>query len=74
MAAYACTPEFELKLRAYAACRTIRRLNLPTPELICELVREAGLRVVQTHKTAREARRHAGMDVVDSSSIIVASK
>ena len=74
MAAYACTPEFELKLRAYAACRTIRRLNLPTPDLICELLREAGLRVVQTHKTAREARRHAGMDVVDSSSIIVASK
>ena len=74
IAAYASTPEFEQKLRAYAACRTIRRLNLPTPEPICELLREAGLRVVQTHQTARAARRHAGMDVVDSSSIIVAGK
>ena len=73
-AVYACTPEFEQKLAVYAACRTIRRLSLPTPELICELVQDAGLRLLQTHKTERAVRRHAGMDVVDSSSIIVAGK
>jgi SAM-dependent methyltransferase len=74
MAACACTPEFEQKLRAYAACRTIRRLNLPTAELICGLVRESGLSLLQTHQTARARRSHAGMDVVDTSSIIVAGK
>ena len=74
MAAYAGTPEFEQKLRAYAACRTIRRLSLPTAELICDLVRDAGLRVLQTHKTERARRSHAGMDVIDTSSIIIAGK
>lgn len=74
MAAYACAPEFEHKLRAYAACRTIRRLTLPTAELICKLAEDAGLRVLQMHQTARERRSHAGMDVVDTSSIIVASQ
>ena len=74
MAAHASTPEFEQKLVAYAACRTIRRLNLPTTELICDLARDAGLRLLQTHQTARARRSHAGMDVVDTSSIIVAGK
>ena len=74
MAAYACKPEFEQKLRAYAACRTIRRLNLPTAELSCDLARDAGLRLLQMHQTQRERRSHAGMDVVDTSSIIVACR
>jgi SAM-dependent methyltransferase len=74
MAAYASTPEFEHKLRAYAACRTVRRLTLPTPELIGDLAREAGLRVIQTHQTARARRILAGMDVLDTSSVIIASR
>ena len=74
MAASACTPEFEHKLRAYAACRTIRRLTLPTAELISDLARGAGLRLLQMHQTARARRIHAGMDVVDTSSIIIAGK
>lgn len=74
MAAFAGTPEFEPKLRAYAASRTIRRLSLPTADLICDLARDAGLRILQTHQTARARRSHAGMDVVDTSSIIVAGK
>jgi hypothetical protein len=74
MAAYAGTPEFEQKLRVYASCRTIRRLSLPTAELICDLARDAGLRLLQMHQTARERRSHPGMDVVDTSSIIIAGK
>jgi len=74
MAAYARTPEFEHKLRGYAACRTVRRLSLPTAELICDLARDAGLRVLQKHETARARRILAGMDVVDTSSIIIASR
>ena len=74
MAAYAGTPEFEQKIRAYAACRTIRRLSLPTAALICDLARNAGLRLLQMHQTARARRSHAGMDVVDTSSIIIAGK
>jgi SAM-dependent methyltransferase len=74
MAMFSRTPEFEHKLRAYAGCRTIRRLTLPTAELLCELAQDAGLRILQKHQTARARRILAGMDVVDTSSIIVASR
>jgi hypothetical protein len=43
-------------------------------DLICDLARDAGLRLLQMHQTARERRSHAGMDVVDTSSIIIAGK
>jgi hypothetical protein len=74
MAAFSRTPEFEHKLRAYATCRTIRRLTLPTAELLCDLAMDAGLRIVQTHQTARARRILLGMDVIDTSSIIVARR
>ena len=74
MAAQAQTPEFEHKLRGYSACRTIRRLRLPTAEGICDLAQDAGLRVLQKHETARARRLLVGMDVVDTSSIIIASR
>jgi hypothetical protein len=72
MAAQAQTPEFEHKLRGYSECRTIRRLKLPTAEGICGVAEDAGLRVLQKHETARARRLLAGMDVVDTSSIIIA--
>jgi hypothetical protein len=74
MAAQAQTPEFEHKLHGYSACRTIRRLRLPTAEGICEFIQDAGLRVLQKHETARARRLLVGMDVVDTSSIIIASR
>lgn len=72
IAAEAQTPEFEHKLRGYSACRTIRRLRLPTADGICDLAQDAGLRVLQKHETARARRLLVGMDVVDTSSIIIA--
>ena len=74
MAAQARTPEFEHKLRGYSECRTIRRLRLPTAEGICNFARDAGLRVLQKRETARARRLLAGMDVVDTSSIIIATR
>jgi SAM-dependent methyltransferase len=74
MAAFSRTPEFEHKIRAYAACRTIRRLTLPGPELLCDLAQQAGFRILQKHQTARARRILAGMDVIDTSSIIVAHR
>ena len=74
MAAQAQTPEFEHKLRGYSECRTIRRLKLPTAEGICDLAEDAGLRVLQKHETERARRLLAGMDVVDTSSIIIARR
>lgn len=74
MAAQAQTPEFEHKLRGYSECRTIRRLRLPTADGVCDLAEEAGLRVLQKHETARARRLLVGMDVVDTSSIIIASR
>lgn len=74
MAAQARMPEFEHKLRGYSECRTIRRLRLPTAEGICDFAQDAGLRVLQKHETARARRLLAGMDVVDTSSIIIASR
>jgi len=74
MAAQAQTPEFEYRLRGYSACRTIRRLRLPTAEGICALAEDAGLHVLQKHETARARHLLVGMDVVDTSSIIVAGR
>jgi hypothetical protein len=74
MAEHAQTPEFEHKLRRYSECRTSRRLSLPTAEGICDLARNAGLRVLQKHDTARARRLLLGLDVVDTSSIIVAGR
>ena len=74
MATQAETLEFDHKLRSYSECRTRRRLKLPTAEGICDLAQEAGLRVLQKHETARARRLLASMDVVDTSTIIVAGK
>ena len=74
MAAQAQTPEFEHKLRGYSECRTIRQLRLPTVEGICDFARDTGLRVLQKHETARARRLLVGMEVVDTSSIIIASR
>lgn len=74
MAAQAQTPEFEHKLRGYSECRTIRRLRLPTAEGICDFAQDAGLRVLQKHETARARRLLVGMEVVDTSSIIIATR
>ncbi len=74
MAAQAQTPEFEHKLRGYSECRTIRRLRLPTAEGICDFAQDAGLRVLQKHETARARRLLVGMEVVDTSSIVIASR
>jgi len=74
MAAQAQTAEFEYRLRGYSECRTIRRLRLPTAEGICALAEDAGLHVLQKHETARARHLLVGMDVVDTSSIIVAGR
>ena len=74
MADCARAPEFEQQLRGYAASRTRRRLNLPTADGICDLVREAGLRVLDRHATSRARRLLVGMDVVDTSAIVIASR
>ena len=72
MASHASSPEFEAQLRGYAACRTERRLALPTTDDICELVQEAGLSILEKRATSRQRRLLVGMDVVDTSSIILA--
>jgi hypothetical protein len=74
LAENAATPAFMEQLRAYTACRTRRRLMLPTADGVCELMHEAGLRVLEKHATARQRRLLVGMDVVDTSSIIIASR
>jgi hypothetical protein len=74
MAVQAQTPEFDHKLRGYSEYRTIRRLRLPTAEGLCDFAQDAGLRVLQKHETARARRLLVGMDVVDTSSIIIASR
>jgi len=73
MADLARTPGFEQRLRSYTAGRTLRRLTLPTTDDICETLQDAGLRVLQKHATSRARRLLVGMDVVDTSSIIIAS-
>ena len=73
MAELARTPGFERQLREYSACRTSRRLTLPTADKLHDLLQDAGLRVLHNHATSRARRLLAGMDVVDTSSIIVAS-
>jgi hypothetical protein len=74
MATHAQRPEFKQQLRGYSACRTGRRLGLPTVDGICDLVREAGLRVLHEQATSRARRLLVGMEVVDTSSIIIASR
>lgn len=73
MAGHARGPEFEQQLRLYAACRIMRRLMLPTTDDICELLEGAGLQVLEKHVTSRARRLLVGMDVMDTSTIIVAS-
>jgi hypothetical protein len=73
MADLARTPTFEQQLRGYAAGRTLRRLTLPTTDDICELLQDTGFGVLERHATARARRLLVGMDVVDTSSIIIAS-
>lgn len=73
MAELARTPGFERRLREYSACRTSRRLTLPTAEKLRDLLQGAGLQVLHNHATSRARRLLAGMDVVDTSSIIVAN-
>ncbi len=73
MADLARTPAFEQQLGSYTAGRTLRRLMLPTTDDICELLQDAGLRVLQKHATSRARQLLVGMDVVDTSSIIIAS-
>jgi hypothetical protein len=73
MADLARTPGFEQKLRSYTAGRTLRRLMMPTTDDICELLQDAGFRVLQRHATSRARRLLVGTDVVDTSSIIIAS-
>ena len=74
MAARARSAEFEQQLRGYAAARTRRRLGLPTADGICELVQQAGLDVLHNHATLRARRLLVGMDVVDTSSIVIARR
>ena len=71
MAGLARTPGFDQQLRSYTACRTMRRLTLPTVEDISGLMQDAGLTVVHKHATSRARRLLVGMDVVDTSSIII---
>ena len=71
MADLARTPGFDQQLRSYTACRTMRRLTLPTVEDISELMQDAGLTVLHKHATSRARRLLVGMDVVDTSSIII---
>ena len=73
IAAHVQTPEFEQKLRSYTASRTKRRLALPTVDGVCELVEAAGLSILDRHATERARKILVGMDVVDTSSIIIAS-
>ena len=74
MATHARTPEFEQQLRGYATARTRRRLGLPTADGICDLMQDAGLEVLHNRATARARKLLVGMDVVDTSSIIIASR
>ena len=74
MADQARNPLFERQLREYSAHRTMRRLRLPTAEGVCGLMQEAGLQVLQKHDTSRARRLLVGLDVVDTSSIIIASR
>ena len=73
MAELARTPGFEQQLRGYSAGRTLRRLTLPTTDDICDLLQDSGFRVLEKHATSRARRLLVGMDVVDTSSIIIAS-
>jgi hypothetical protein len=56
------------------ASRTRRRLGLPTVDGICDLVQEAGLGILHRHATSRARRLLVGMDIVDTSSIIIAGR
>jgi hypothetical protein len=73
MADLARTPAFEQQLHSYTAGRTLRRLTLPTTDDICEFLHDSGLQVVDKHATSRARRLLVGMEVVDTSSIIIAS-
>jgi len=74
IAAHAQTPDFQQKLRSYAASRTKRRLGLPTVDGVCDLAEAAGLSILHRHATARARKLLVGMEVVDTSSIIIAGR
>jgi hypothetical protein len=74
MAEYAATPRFAEQLRSYTACRMTRRLRLPTAEGVCDLMEQTGLQILDKHVTSRQRQLLADMEVIDTSTIIIAGR
>ena len=68
------SPEFGKMLQSYAAGVSRRRMGLPTREKLRESLRSAGLLIISENTTPRRQRFVEGAAIVDSNSIIVASR
>lgn len=66
-------PDFMQMLRIYAMQWGRRRMNLPTLEALHASLHGAGLRILSEHNLPRKHRVAGDANVVDSTSIIVAS-
>jgi len=74
LADLAPSSEFEQMLQTYAANVGLRRLSLPTSKELRETLSAAGLRTLREATTPRKQRSVEGVTLLDSNSIVVASR